>query len=324
MEQEIQKSKPEDLIAPENFEAHWKPDMTDEEYHADKTAIGSSSLRAAVRSLKEFHWDMFSGKSKPETKDMILGKKIHLAILEPEKFKSLYVVEPVFEGYTKKGELTTDPKCSEVKEKKAAWYADLGKDAVVVTEDELEMITGIAQSIMEHPDAKELIEGARPEVAGYYRDPETGLRMKIKPDLMFIGDVAVITDLKSTINGDRFRFGAKTFSDDLRYDIQLFQYAEGTRIISGREVPQVHVISAEKKKCREVSVYYFEREDLGKAEQDYRNGLRRIRHAIDEGVWPQRQMWMERIHTPKFFEANSVEQDELDLENEGVGNESAS
>jgi len=301
---------PKDLILSHNFKNSWCPDLSDKHYHSDKTALGSSSIRTALRSLKEFYWE-FQGEEKKETKDMRLGKIIHMAILEPERFRQCYVIEPIFEGRTQKGELTTNPNCKEVKEKREAWLADLGPTAMVIDENEMEMITGIATSIQEYPDAMMLIEDARTEVSGYYRDPDTGLGMKIRPDMLLIGDVALITDLKSTVDAEEFKFGTQAFGDDKRYDIQLFQYAEGARLISGKDVPQVHIIAVEKTPPYEVAVYYFLREDLAQAEQDYRATLRKIKSAIEFEKWPQRQMTMQRIRTPKWFINNSVEQDSI-------------
>lgn len=302
--------QPKDLIAPDDFINRWDISVTDEQYHANKSALGSTSVRTAHRSLKEFYWE-FSGNERKETKDMRLGKTIHMAILEPERFRNAYVVEPIFEGRTQRGEITTSLNCKEVKEKKEAWHSDLRPGAVVVNQNELEMLTGIAKSIREYPEAMMLIQGAQPEVTGYYRDPITGLRMKIKPDLLMLGNIALITDLKSTVDCGHIRFGTTTFSDDKRYDIQLFQYGEGTRLITGKEVPQVHVIAVEKVPPYEVSVYYLLREDLEQAEADYHSALRKIRMAIDLDEWPQRQMTMQRIYTPKFFINESVEKESI-------------
>jgi len=297
---EADKFNPKDLIAPPDFINHWSETITDEQYHADKTALGSSQIRQANRSLKEFHRN-YMGAPDKETKEMILGRRIHMAILEPERFKKHYVVEPVFEGRTAKGEWTTSANCKEVKEKRSQWLADIDPGAVIVTQKELDIITGIAQAINEYDDAIELVKGAKPEVTGYYRDPQTGLKIKIRPDLMLLGNIALVTDLKSTVDARDIKFGNAVFGDDKRYDIQLFTYAEGIFQITGKEVPQVHIIAVEKEPPYECAVYFFLREDLAQAEQDYRSALMRIRTAIDHDQWPQRQRVMSRIYTPKWF-----------------------
>lgn len=301
---------PKDLIAPPDFVNHWNETLSETDYHADKTALGSTSIRTANRSLKEFYLN-YMGAPEKETRDMILGRRIHMAILEPERFKSCYKVEPVFEGRTQEGKLTTSANCKEVKEKREKWYSDIGPETVVVNQKDLDMITGIAKGIAEHEDAMELIKDAKPEVTGYYRDPMTGLKMKIRPDLLMVGNIVIITDLKSTKNADTIKFGSDVFGADKRYDIQLFQYSEGVRILTGKDVPQTHIIAVEKEMPNECAVYFFLREDMSKAEQDYRSTLLRIRNAIDHDSWPQRQSVMERIYTPKWFINDTVDQEAM-------------
>lgn len=304
------KFNPKDLIAPPDFINHWNETLSEVDYHADKTALGSTSIRMASRSLKEFYLH-YMGAPEKETKQMVLGRRIHMAILEPERFKSCYKVEPIFEGRTQKGEWTTNSNCKEVKDKREQWYSDIGPESVVVTQKDLDTITGIAKGISEHEDAMELIKGAKPEITGYYRDPLTNLKMKIRPDLLMIGNIVVITDLKSTVNAQTLKFGNTVFGEDMRYDLQLFTYAEGVRQITLKEVPQTHIIACEKDAPHECAVYFFLREDMAKAEQDYRQTLLRIRNAIDNDSWPQRQNVMERIYTPKWFINDSVNMEDI-------------
>jgi hypothetical protein len=60
---------------------------------------------------------------KEETEALRQGKLIHFAFENPQQFLETYIVEPIFQGKTQKGELTTSPNCKEVKEKKAEWLS---------------------------------------------------------------------------------------------------------------------------------------------------------------------------------------------------------
>lgn len=300
---------PKDLIAAPDFVPYWAETQTEGEYHADKTAIGSGQLRTAMDSLKAFHGQMFLGKEKPVTDAMILGRKIHMAILEREKFNRLHVVQPEFMGYTKDGKPTKSLNSKDVQEQLARWQMDLPTGAVIVTNEELDMMIGIAESIMQHPNGPDTIKNTIPECSGYYRDPETNLRLKIKPDLLR-KDGTVFVDLKSTKSSDHFDFGKQVFGD-MRIDIQLFMYAKGIESIQGN-FPKLIVLKAvEKLWPYEVGLYYYTRDDLGQAEADYHSTLRKIRRAIDEDHWPMRQERIQRGHTPSWFINQSVERSEL-------------
>src|SRR4051812_4960413 len=75
---------------------HWAIDLSNELYHADKTAVSSTSLRRILKSQRSF----FIGQTAipEETNALRFGSAIHTAILEPEIFKKTYVIMPKFNG----------------------------------------------------------------------------------------------------------------------------------------------------------------------------------------------------------------------------------
>jgi hypothetical protein len=295
------------LICPPEFKAEWR-NITQDEYHADKTAIGSGMLRVALDSLRRFKGLMTGEIEFEDTPELELGRKVHMAINEQERFKSLMVLEPVFTGYTKAGKPTTNPNALEVKAARAEWLASLPRDAVVCTGQDIAIITGVANSIIEHPDASRAISNTIPEVAGYFRDAETGLRLKIMPDHRRKDNLLFI-DLKTTRNSSNRAFNRDVYGDR-RVDIQLWMYREGIKQITGKYPKRVLVLACEKKPPYEVALYYYEKEHLMQAEADYRAALNRIRFAIENDYWPMRQERVEAAHIPNFFINDSVIREE--------------
>jgi len=283
--------------------------MSDEEYHADTTAIGSSSVRAAMSSLKLFHGIVIQGKKIEASPAMKLGSKIHMAVLERERFMHTHRVMPEFTGLTQKGEVSTRSK--EANEKRALWLSDLPKDCVVVTQDELEMMTGIAESIMQHPQGKDVLRAMVPEVPGFFLDNETGIRCKIKPDLRR-EDGSVFIDLKTTKSCEQFAFGKQVFGE-MRIDIQLLMYAKGIEAITGKFPRRIIILAVEKVWPYEVAVYSYNRIQLQQAETDYHATLKKIRHAVDHNHWPMRQQSIQPGHVPEWFIRNSVEREDIEL-----------
>lgn len=291
------------LLAPLDFVAHWDENITDNQYHADRTSVGSGQVRQCYQSPYAFY-DKYYGDNQVEEEEedhFKVGKMVHMAILEHQRFKDLYVVMPEFIGLTKDGKPSAQSK--EAKEKRQAWMSDLPPGAMVCTKDQLDMITGIAQAIMRHPQGEQILKGCRPEVAGYYRDPETGIKCRIKPDLLRL-DGKAMTDFKTAKSSDETFFGSQAFS--LRHDMQLFMYKEGARIINGQAPEMVFSLAVEKKRPYEPAIFFWNQEDLAQAEYDYRAGLRKMRECIDSGKWPYRQVMIERIRTPQWFIYQSV------------------
>ena len=291
---------PKDLLAPPDFVPHWNETVTDEEYHADRTSVGSTQVRMGLDSpaaLYEKYW----GDQKPvdeedEADHFKVGKMVHMAILENKRFKETYITMPEFVAPTQDGKMSAQSKGA--KEKRAAWLADLPPGAKVCTTDQLDMITGIAEAIMRHPQGPKLLKDCKPEIAGYYRDPETGLRCRIKADLIKI-DGSALTDMKTAKSSDEVFFGSQAFNH--RYDIQLFMYREGARIINGKTPDLLTSLVIEKKRPFEPAIFFWTPEDLIQAEVDYRAGLRKIRNCIEENKWPFRQENISRIRTPQWF-----------------------
>lgn len=305
--------EPKNLIAPEDFKAHWKPEMTEEQYHADKSAVGSSSVRLMLESPRKFYWGHFKGYETEETNDMRLGRIIHMALLEGSKFQERYIVMPVFEGYTQKGELTTNPNCKEVKDKREAWLAENSK-RVVVTEAELEMIEGICSNVLDHPQGRHVFANGKTEQCGYYRDPETGILCKIKPD--FHGnDFFLVTEFKTARSSQQMLFGATAFGK-LRYDIQPWMQSYGVKQIENRMPKNQFFLVAEKVWPFEVGIFHMTDEQRGQAEYDYKKSMRRLKECIVSGQWPMRQAKMEPLYTPKFFIDNDVNEHEKELDDD--------
>lgn len=307
------KINPKDLIAPEDFKAHWAPEMDHEQYHADKSAVGSSSLVQIMTSPRRFYEGHFLGKQVEQTNDMRIGTIIHMALLENEKFKSKYVIQPEFSGYTLKGELTTNPNAKEVKEKKAAWEASLPAGTITVTEEELDQLTGMIKSVSAHPQGRYVFTNGIAECAGYYRDPKTGLKMKIMPDFR-ANDFYMITDFKTAVSTDQILFGSKAFGD-FRYDLRIWMYAYGASIIEQKPMPKhLFFMAVEKTWPYESAVFYMTDEQKGQAEYDYHRAMEKLKHCIDTNDWPMRQTKMEPLWTPKKFIDADVRRHERELE----------
>lgn len=289
--------KPSDLIAPIDFVNHWDLNVSENTYHADRTSVGSSQLRLILDSPMAFYDSYYGPPEEPKEKEHFrIGKIVHMAILEPERFKSLYITMPKFVGLTKDGRPSEQSK--EAKEKKADWLAALPEGFVIVTEADLQLITGIAKSIMAHPQGPDLIKDCVPEITGYYRDPITGIKVRIRPDLLK-KNYKALTDLKTAKSTKDVFFGSSAF--DHRYDLQLATYLIGTKEISGVKPSIVTSMAAEKTRPYETAIYYWEDADLYAAFHDYRYALDMLSKCIETNKWPYRQQTIERIKTPQWF-----------------------
>lgn len=283
------KPNPKLLLAPEDFENRWVEGVEDHVYHGDKTSVSSSHLKKVkLVSLKTFHHSFFvAGETEP-TEPLRFGKLAHLAILEGEKFKERYIVQPEFWGFTQKGEKTNSANCKEVKEKAAAWLADLPKGSIVCTIEDRENLLGMIDSVLSHRKASEFLNAGIAEVSGYYRDPKTGIRCRIKPDFM-CRKRRIITEFKTTVDCREEAFKWQIFGDKfnpLWYDFQLAMQCEGFRQIEKHAVELAAWVAIEKKAPYEIAVHPLTvpTQDIGAIK--YRLALDDLKKAIDTDRWP--------------------------------------
>lgn len=289
---------PKSILAHETFKPVWRERMTDEQYHGDKSAVGSSSLRKAKKSLMAFAGAMWGPEIEP-TDPMKFGTLVHMAILEPSKFKSRYFVEPEFVGVTKDGKVTTSKNAKDVQEKYAKWTSELPKGAVVVTEDERSALFNMIESVLSHPTASQLLTNVKTELAGFYRDEKTGILIKIKHDIFaFTGDIQA--DLKTC--QDSYWPEFRRTVESKKYYFQDAMYAQATKEINGVMPESRAWIAVENKypfetRVHEVCPVYKEA-----GANEYRHCLDKVKKGIDENSFPPGQLEPELTQPSIWFE----------------------
>lgn len=289
---------PKSILAPEGFKPTWREGLTDEQYHGDKTAVGSSSLRKAKKSLLSFAGAMWGPAQEP-TSAQEFGTLVHMAILEPTKFKNRYFVEPEFVGITKDGKVTTSKNAKDVQEKMARWVSELPKGAVIVTEEERENLFNMIESVLSHPTASKLLTNVKTEFSGYYVDEKTGILLKIRHDI-FAFNGGIQSDLKTCEDSywPEFRRSVEKY----KYYFQDSMYADGTKQIQGVMPENRAWIAVEKKfpfetRVHEVCPVYKEA-----GANEVRYTLDRVKKGIDENSFPGGQLEPELTQPSIWFE----------------------
>lgn len=249
-------------------------DMANAEYH-DHPAISSSAIREALRSPAHYH-AAYVERSVPRTESpsMKLGTAVHTLVLEPEKWESEYVIVPTIDRRTKAG-----------KEAWAAFMEEAG-DRVLMTEEEAAHAKAVAQSVLNHSAARELVEGIfeRPvaEASVFWRDEETGLELKCRPDALDIND-GVIVDLKTTRDASPSGFPKSVAN--FGYHTQAAWYQRGVEAALGISCRHV-IVSVETTAPYAVGVYELDEDALYVGAELARLGLERIASGLHSGEWP--------------------------------------
>lgn len=272
------------IVIDHKFKGHWAKNHADV-YHADKTAVNSSSLVKMTKSALAFK-NTFWGPQREETQAMKFGTLLHSALLEGSKFLEQYCPWEDFGDLRK----------TENKVKKTQFELEnAGK--IFITQKELDDIQKMIDAVVDHKDAFALLKNGMTEVSGYFTCEKTGIKQRIRPD--FVADhLNVLVDVKTTkdLSADEFSKSIWNY----RYDFQMAMYSEGIKRINGKR-PDSHAwIAIEKGDNIDVAVYIADEGLLSKGESDYNYCMDRLAKAIKTGTYDKYQPGMQQIGLPHW------------------------
>lgn len=175
---------------------------------------------------------------KEQTDAMIMGSLVHCLVLQPELFDSEYIISPNFDLRTKSGK--EDSQLFE--------FSAIGK--TIINSDDYKKALKMRDSALNVVGDFLDISDAIIENAAFWKDSETGVLCKCKPDI-YIPSIGVAIDLKTTAGfatADYFGKSVKSF----RYHVQQAFYTQGLQS-NGFEVNNflfVPVSKGESANCR--------------------------------------------------------------------------
>lgn len=187
------------------------------EYHALHEVVSCGMAKQLLRSPAHLHALLRSPRT--ETPAQRLDNAFHCGVLEPQRFAREYVVYP-------------GPR------KGSAWQAfqDLHGGQTILTTAEFRTVTGMREAIRQF-DAlplQAIIGHGRAEGSIFWRDEATGVRCRIRPDLLQVPSPRLCLELKSIDDArpDNFLRQIARQHDDLQAAMTL----EGCRRFCGDAV----------------------------------------------------------------------------------------
>ena len=259
-------------------------------YHSTKVvapgeyAVSSTDLRTMRRKSPAHMYDQWPYNpnfERPDPNDaMILGATLHHLVMGESKFPTKYVMQPA--EYR-------DLKTAQLKKwtYQAQWCKDWRteqerKGRTIVTAEQLGNIKGMARSLQLEPAVSELeILKGDCECSGFVKDPETGLWIKVRPDVMVTdGD---FVDLKSA--REVTDVGIRMALRDRQYHMQ------GGLIWLACDLLKIPFITftlifVESKRPFCVRAVPLHDDDISRGLRQCRAMLRKTARCIDTGLWP--------------------------------------
>jgi len=260
-----------------------------ERYHSagccDGISVSSSVLRRIFNQSPAHYWatSVYNPKRVEEDEEisrgMVLGRAMHHLMLGEPAFAALFRKAPD-EVPDRNGTLV--PWSLRTKYAKEWCDARRREGRIVIFPSEVAQLQGMAFALGAHPVIKSGAFDGYVERSGFWRDKETGIWLKVRPDVIpsASGD---FVDLKTTISVQWSDLQRTII--DYGYVMQFALMRTVFRAL-GYPVASATLIFVERKPPHCVRVVSLSPQDLDAGEKANRVALRTFTRCYTSGVWP--------------------------------------
>lgn len=260
--------------------------------YLEADAISRSDILELGRSPLQFQHRRKHRDEEEETDVMLVGKAIHCAVLEPERFEHAYAIGPNSDRRTK--------------EWKA--FAESVTDKTLLTANQGKTARSIAGALRERGNVSTLLADprAKNECSAAWIHKETGVLCKSRMDRLFQSD-RLIVDLKSTQGACSPHAFARKISQDSLH-LQAAFYTDGIATVL-EEKPDLWnwmIVAYEQEPPHACAVYHLEQEAIRKGRAEYEALLRLYVRCVQSGSWEDRSGLILPISLPQWHEADYI------------------
>lgn len=259
--------------------------------YAAKPGLRASDLKTLKRSPA--HWKAQQEAERPETDAFMFGRAVHSALENGEKFIETYAVEPEVNRRTNAG-----------KEELSKWRASLRPGAVVVKPEWVDPIKGMLLAMRQHRLVGNMISKGTRESSVFVTDPETGIRLKCRPDL--ITDRGHLVDFKSTRDASDDVFTRDIFSKrGYFYALQLAHYCHCLRVAGIGSGESATIIAVEKEAPYGINIFPLDVGCLSVGEHWRKKLTAYYADCVSKNEWPSYPESPVQVVIPNWVEYES-------------------
>lgn len=261
-------------------------------YHHDpKLCDGPSVSASGLKQIAECpakYW-AFSPLNpnrieRKESKALDIGRAAHALVLGEPEFAAHFIISP-FDDF---------------KPKAAREWRD-AQTLTILKEEDLKTVRAMADAQRASPVVMQAFEKGAPEVSLIWKDRETGVWLKSRPDwLPHDPKMSFVVDYKSAItieprrlSNDAFKFG---------YHVQAGLQMDAVQIVLGIKNPcGIAHVCQEKDPPYLVDLRMFQPEALDYGRLIYRKALRTFADCLSSGKWPAYTSEPQYFSTPAWI-----------------------
>lgn len=256
-------------------------------------AVNFSTLRELGRS--PLHYRHRLENQRADTPALSLGRAVHSAVFEPDRFPLEYAVRPA--GIDRR---TKDGKAA------AAEFEAANVGRTVLDLSEYARCLAIRDAVRRNPHASAYLERGEPEYTIQWQDAITGLACKGRIDYVSDSRPAIV-DLKTSRSIDARLFAATAAR--YGYHNQLAFYHDGYHASVGPKLPVV-IVAVESEPPFDCGVFRVEDDELYCGQAEYRRLLDKLAFCRARDEWPGRYAKEQRLTLPAWAFADDTDNEE--------------
>lgn len=226
-----------------------------------------------------------------ETPVMITGRAFHSLLLDGEKvFNEEFAIAPVCDRRTKEGKRTWSE------------FVLMNPTKTIIDTADRDNLYNMANAVIRHPLALKLLAEGRSEVSIFWRDENTGIDCKARPDRIPAGKRGTIVDVKSVQSASLPAFT----NAGVRYGYfrQAGMYTIGYNNVTNGQVDQFAFICVEKVDPWRCEVHTCDDTVLDYGKSEYHRLMALEKECREANYWPHYQnAGADVIYLPKYLEA---------------------
>ena len=259
--------------------------MSIEAYHGG-AGLSRSQIEDFLLSPAHFwsrHIDPARPPAKKATLDQEKGTLLHTLLLEPDTFAQRYAIGP-----------DVDRRTSEWKTR----ALEVAPRELIKPEEHRAALGQVA-GILADPERRQLFARGEPEVSAYWRDEETGLLMRCRPDWVHPAghNAVILIDAKTCGDASPAQFARQVAR--MGYHRQAALYSDGYGKAAGVAVVGFIFVAVETAWPYAASACILDDAGLDIGRAEVTNAIRGIAACMKENRWPGYE-GIEQIELPRW------------------------
>jgi hypothetical protein len=258
--------------------------LSDADYHADRSSLSASGAKLLLSPGGPARFREAMDRPPTPKREFDFGHAAHKLLLG--------------EGAEIVAVDAKDWRTKAAQDQRKAAHAENKIPLLVGEVDKAEQMAAMVHS---HPVAGPLFAEGRAETSLYVTDPESGVRLRARPDWMTVRDGRLwIVDFKTVADGGAHEDVFARKAHDFGYHVQAAVYVTVARLLGLHASPAFVFVVAEKAAPCLVNVIELDAEYFDIGLSDMRRAVEMFRDCTDSGMWPGYRPKVHSVSAPPW------------------------